>query len=137
MVYSYFEKGCRKNCTRQSRKALWVVLSSLFFKEIWKNWYKRPWKCVCQCLRKATKVGSTGAVVRNIVLIISHIAFRVCRVHIFPTTFLEIAVYGYIFYGLTHMQMSKNVNNNVTMNPPIKRAPQRPYKKGEIWVFNS
>ena len=33
-IYSYFEKGCRKKCTRQSRKALWVVLSSLFFKEI-------------------------------------------------------------------------------------------------------
>ena len=31
-TYSYFEKGCRKNCTRQSPKALWVVLSSLFFK---------------------------------------------------------------------------------------------------------
>ena len=30
---SYFEKGCRKKCTRQSRKELWVVLSSLFFKE--------------------------------------------------------------------------------------------------------
>ena len=27
-VYSYFEKGCRKKCTRQSRKVLWVVLSS-------------------------------------------------------------------------------------------------------------
>ena len=36
-VYSYFEKGCRKKCTRQSRKVLWVILSSLFFKEIWKN----------------------------------------------------------------------------------------------------
>ena len=35
-VYSYFEKGCRKKCTRQSRKVLWMVLSSLF-KEIWKN----------------------------------------------------------------------------------------------------
>ena len=31
---SYFEKGCRKKCTRQCRKALWVVLSSLFFEEI-------------------------------------------------------------------------------------------------------
>ena len=30
---------------------------------------------------------------RNSVLIISHITFRDCRVHIFPTTFLEIAVY--------------------------------------------
>ena len=37
LVYSYFEKGCRKKCTRQSRKVLWVVLSALFFKDIWKN----------------------------------------------------------------------------------------------------
>ena len=36
-VYSYFEKGCRKKCTRQSRKVLWVALRALFFKEIWKN----------------------------------------------------------------------------------------------------
>ena len=32
--YRYFEKGCRKKCTRQSRNVLWVVLNSLFFKEI-------------------------------------------------------------------------------------------------------
>ena len=37
LVYSYFEKGCRIKCTRQSRKALWMVFSSLFFKEILKN----------------------------------------------------------------------------------------------------
>ena len=37
LIYSYFEKGYGKKCTRQSRKVLWVVLSSLFFKEIWKN----------------------------------------------------------------------------------------------------
>ena len=29
-----FEKGCQKKSTRQSRKILWVVLSSMFFKEI-------------------------------------------------------------------------------------------------------
>ena len=34
-------------------------------------------------LRKATKVGSKATVVRNSVLIISHITFRDCRVHIF------------------------------------------------------
>ena len=34
---SYFEKGCRNKCTRQSQKVLRVVLSSLFVKEIWKN----------------------------------------------------------------------------------------------------
>ena len=34
MIYSYFEKGCRKKCTRQSWRVLWVILSALFFKEI-------------------------------------------------------------------------------------------------------
>ena len=34
--------------------------------------------------------------VRNSALIISHITFRYCRVHIFPTTFLEIAVYFWL-----------------------------------------
>ena len=37
VIYSYFEKGCRKKRTRQPRKVLWVVLSSLLFKEIWEN----------------------------------------------------------------------------------------------------
>ena len=32
-VYSCFEKSCREKCTRQSLKALWVVLSSLFEKK--------------------------------------------------------------------------------------------------------
>ena len=30
-AHSYFEKGCRKKCTRQSPKVLLVVLSTLFF----------------------------------------------------------------------------------------------------------
>ena len=40
-LYSYFEKGCRKKCTRQSRKVFWVVLSLLFFKEILREWHER------------------------------------------------------------------------------------------------
>ena len=31
-----------------------------------------------------------------------------------------ICVYGYVFYGLTCMQMSKNVDNDLTMNPTIR-----------------
>ena len=31
------QKGCRKKHTRQSRKVLWLILSSPFFKEICKN----------------------------------------------------------------------------------------------------
>ena len=34
--------------------------------------------------KKATKIGLTATVVRNSVLIISHITFQGCRVHIFP-----------------------------------------------------
>ena len=36
-IYSYFGKGCRKKCTRQSRKVWCVVLSALFFKKICTN----------------------------------------------------------------------------------------------------
>ena len=36
-IQLFRERLCRKKCTRQSRKVLWVVLSSLSFKEIWKN----------------------------------------------------------------------------------------------------
>ena len=49
IIYSYFEKGCRKKCTRQSRKVLWVVLSALFFKEIWKNGTGCLRCYVCDC----------------------------------------------------------------------------------------
>ena len=46
-------------------------------------------------LKESKNVGSTATVVRNSqsVLIISHITFWDCRVHFFPTTFLEVAVY--------------------------------------------
>ena len=57
-----------------------------------KEWHKRPWTYVRECQWKATKVGSKATVVRNSVLIISHITFRDCRMHIFLTTFLKIAV---------------------------------------------
>ena len=42
--------------------------------------------------QKKSRFGSYSA--RNSVLLISHITFRDCRVHIFPRTFLEIAVYN-------------------------------------------
>ena len=48
-----------------------------------KKWHWRPRTYVCECSRKVTKVCSTAAVVRNHVLIISHIFFGDCRVHIF------------------------------------------------------
>ena len=38
-----------------------------------------------------------------------------------PINFMNlIGIYGYIFYGLTLLLTSKNVNNDVTMNLPIR-----------------
>ena len=44
---------------------------------------RKAMECVFECLRKAAKVDSTATVVRDSILIISHIALRDCRVHIF------------------------------------------------------
>ena len=49
---------------------------------------------VClRVLKESNKSRFDSYSVRNSVLIISPLTFRDCRVHIFPTTFLEIAVY--------------------------------------------
>ena len=48
-----------------------------------KEWHERPRTYVRECYWKATKIRSTATVVRNSVLIISHITFRDCHVHIF------------------------------------------------------
>ena len=84
-IYSYFEKGCGKKCTWQSRKVLWVVLSSLFFKEIWKNSTRDHWHNYVnlRMLKESNKSRFHSHSVRNSVLIISHIAFPDCREHNF------------------------------------------------------
>ena len=49
---------------------------------------------ICLRLLKESKKSRFDSYsVRNSVLMISHITFRNCRVHFFPTTFLEVAVY--------------------------------------------
>ena len=58
-------------------------------------------------------------VVRNSVSIISHITFRDCRVHNFPTTFLEIAVHVHGVFELIRMVMRKNANNDVSKDSHI------------------
>ena len=82
-AYSYFEKGCRKKCTRQSRKVLWVVLRSLFFTEILKEWHERPWTNCFPVLKRSSKSRFDSYSVRNSVLITSHTTFRNCRMHFF------------------------------------------------------
>ena len=85
-TYSYFEKakGCWIKCTRQPRNISWVVLSSLFFKEIWNNGRRSEAMDVwLRVLKESNKSRFGSYSVRNSVLIISHITFRDCRVHIF------------------------------------------------------
>ena len=49
-------------------------------------------------LKESNKSRFDSYIVRSSVLLISHITFRDCRVHVFPTTFLEIAVYIELFF---------------------------------------
>ena len=50
---------------------------------------------VClRVLKESNKSRFDSYSVRKSALIISHITFRDCRLHIFSETFLEIAVYG-------------------------------------------
>ena len=59
-----------------------------------KEWYERPWTCL-RLLKESDTSSFESFSVRNGVLIISHITFWGCHLHIFfPTRFLEIAVYG-------------------------------------------
>ena len=92
VVYSYFEKGCRKKCMWQSRKVLWVVLSALFFKEIWKNGTGGHGHMFASAKGKQQKyvrqLQSSGTVYWSYPIF----SFGIVACKFFPTTFLEIAV---------------------------------------------
>ena len=58
-----------------------------------KEWHEMPMGICLRVLKENNKRRFDSYSVRNSVLIISHITFRYCPVQIFPTTFLEIAVF--------------------------------------------
>ena len=92
IVHSYFEKGCRKKCTQQSRNGLWVVLSLLFFEEIWKNGTRGLGRLFASTEGKQQKYVrqlSTSGIVHWPYPIFP---FGIVACTFFPT-FLEIAVY--------------------------------------------
>jgi len=89
-VYSYFEKSCRKKCTRQSRKVLWVNCSSKKFERI-----ARDAMDIYLLVLKKSNESRLDSCCRQ-EQCIGHIPYylsRLSRAHFFPTTFLEIAVY--------------------------------------------
>ena len=79
------QKGCRKKHTRQSRKLLWLVLSSPFFNEICKNGTRgHVLIFTIANIKESNKIKFDSYSVRNSVLIISHITFsRLSRAHFF------------------------------------------------------
>ena len=60
-----------------------------------KEWHERPWTYVCECERKATKVGSTATVSGTAYCSYPILPFGIVASTFFPTTFLEIAVYHF------------------------------------------
>ena len=60
-------------------------------------------------LKESKKSRFDSCSVRNSILIISHITFRDCRVHIFPTALLEIAVYTSTLRVLVYTAISREV----------------------------
>ena len=67
--------GCRKKCSRQSRKLLWVVLK--FETKV------REARTCLRVLKESNKSRFDGYTASNSVLIISQISFRDCPVCIF------------------------------------------------------
>ena len=104
-IYSYFEKGCRKKCTRQSRKVLWVVLSALLFKEIWKNGTGGHGHMFASAKGKQQKyvrqLQSSGTVFWSYPIL----PFGIVECTFFPTTFLEITVYIWINLGTVRVKL--------------------------------
>ena len=81
-IYSYFEKGCRKKCMRQAERycgCFGIHCSSEKFERI-----AREAMDIClRVLKESNKRMFDGYIVRNGLLIISHITFQDCHVHIF------------------------------------------------------
>ena len=78
---------------QQSRKVLWVVLSARSSKKFERMAREATDICLRVLKELATKVCLTATVVRNSVLIISHITFQIVACTFLATTFLEKTVY--------------------------------------------
>ena len=94
-----FRERLSDKCTWQARKVLWMVLSSPFFKEILRNVETSHRRMLVRD-KGSNKSRLDSYIVRNRVLIISHITFRDCRVHILSDNLLEIAVYKVVLTQL-------------------------------------
>ena len=84
---------CRKKCTRQSLKVLWVVLSALFFKEIWKNGTEGHGHMFASAKGKKQQYVRQLQSSRTMYWSYPILSFGIDVCIFLPTTFLEIAVW--------------------------------------------
>ena len=84
---------CRKKCTRQSLKVLWVVLSALFFKEIWKNGTEGHGHMFASAKGKKQQYVRQLQSSRTMYWSYPILSFGIDVCTFLPTTFLEIAVW--------------------------------------------
>ena len=82
LTYSYFEKGCRKKCTRQSRKVLWVV----------KRMVQEAMDICLRVLKKSYKSSFDSYTSGTVYRLYPILPFGIVACTVFPPTFLEIAV---------------------------------------------
>ena len=81
-VYSYFEKGCREKVHARIPKGI-VGGFEFAVPRNFKEWHERPWTVCLRVLKESNKSRFDSYSVNNSVLIMSHITFRDCRLHIF------------------------------------------------------
>ena len=96
IVYSCFEKGCRIKCTDNP----WVVLSSLFFKEIWENGTRETVDICLRVLKESNKSNWS------------------CT--FFPTTFLERFVLSRFHCTDCSTQNTKHLRTAQHKSPSVK-----------------
>ena len=109
-IYSCFEKGCWKKCTLQSPKVLWVVFSSLFFKEISKNCTRGHGRMFSRAKGKQQNKVRQLQGQEQVYWSYPILPFGIVACTAFATTFLEIAIYVcyYVFVDIFSLSLSLN-----------------------------
>ena len=104
-----------------------------------KKFEKMARKAMDICLRvlkESNKSRFDSCSVRNSLLIISHITFRDCRLHIFPTTFLAIAVYVLAPHFLSSLLTVREYSTHVIIFDQVTGLSQSTLLSGQRkhWV---
>ena len=100
LLYSYFEKGCRKKCVRDNPERLYGI---------WLNkiWYDRTYiSCFPLALANICPwplVPFIQIALKNSAVKTTHNTFLDCRVHFFRQPFSKLAVYATFTFPIMHL----------------------------------